>query len=103
MIDAMRTWLCEQDKAWYREEMHMLILLWHKAVKVDGFFMEKQGIDQKPSVLTVCNFHDSGINVDREKKKGTYFLGTLHAYNIVTGAEDSSQPQDSSQSSSSHQ
>jgi hypothetical protein len=49
----------------------------------------------------MCNFHDSEINIDWEKKKGPYFLGTLHAYNIVTGAEDSSQPQDPSQSFSS--
>jgi len=64
VIDSMRTWLCEQDKAWYREEMDMLFLLCHKTVKVDGFFMEKQGVNQKPSFLTVCNFHDSEINVD---------------------------------------
>jgi hypothetical protein len=64
VIDAMRIWLCEQDRAWYRQEMHVLILLWCKAMKVDGFFMEKQGIYQKPSVLTMCNFHDSEINVD---------------------------------------
>jgi hypothetical protein len=44
--------------------MDMLILLWHKAVKVDRFFMEKQGIDKKPSVLTMCNFRDSEINID---------------------------------------
>jgi hypothetical protein len=42
----------------------MLILLCHKAMKVDGFLMEKQGIDQKPSVLTMCNFRDSEINID---------------------------------------
>jgi hypothetical protein len=45
--------------------------------------MEKQGIDKKPSVLTMCNFRDSEINIDWEKKKGPYFLGTLHTYNIV--------------------
>jgi hypothetical protein len=44
--------------------MDMLILLWHKAMKVDGFFVEKQGTDQKPSVLTMCNFHDWEINID---------------------------------------
>jgi hypothetical protein len=27
--------------AWYGQEMDMLILLWRKAMKVDGFFMEK--------------------------------------------------------------
>jgi hypothetical protein len=44
--------------------MDMLILLWHKAVKVDGFFKEKPGIDKQSSVLTKCNFPDSEINID---------------------------------------
>jgi hypothetical protein len=50
--------------AWYGQEMDMLIFLWHKAVKVDEFFKEKQGIDKQSSLLTMCNFHDSEINID---------------------------------------
>lgn len=85
----MTVWLMQWElgyvskTAWFGQDMDMLILLWHKAVKVDRFFMEKQGIDKKPSVLTMCNFRDSEINIDWEKKKGPYFLGTLHTYNIV--------------------
>jgi hypothetical protein len=44
--------------------MDMLILIWHKVMNMDGYFMKKQGMDQKPPVLTICNFRDLEINID---------------------------------------
>ena len=41
MIHAVRTWLHEQETSWYREGMHALLSCWHKAVDVDGDYVEK--------------------------------------------------------------
>jgi hypothetical protein len=35
------TRLHEQDKEWYRQDIHALVSLWHKAVEVDGDYVEK--------------------------------------------------------------
>jgi hypothetical protein len=37
----MRTWLREQETSWYREGMHALVSRWHKAVEVEGDYVEK--------------------------------------------------------------
>jgi hypothetical protein len=41
MIRAVRTWLLEQEKSWYRVCMHALVSRWRKAVDVDGDYVEK--------------------------------------------------------------
>jgi histone-lysine N-methyltransferase SETMAR len=41
MILAVRTWLREQERSWYREGMHALASHWHKAVDLEGNYVEK--------------------------------------------------------------
>jgi 23S rRNA maturation mini-RNase III len=41
VIRAVRTWLREQETSWYREGRHALVSRWHKAVNVDGDYVEK--------------------------------------------------------------
>ena len=41
VIRAVRTWLREQEMSWYREGLHALISRWHKAVDLDGDYVEK--------------------------------------------------------------
>jgi len=41
VIRAVRTWLCEQETRWYRENMHTLVSRWYKAVDVDGDYVQK--------------------------------------------------------------
>jgi hypothetical protein len=36
VISAVRTWLHEQDKEWYRQGIHALVSHWRKAVEMDG-------------------------------------------------------------------
>jgi hypothetical protein len=38
---SVRTWLCEQETSWYGEDMHALVSPLHKAVDVDGDYVEK--------------------------------------------------------------
>jgi histone-lysine N-methyltransferase SETMAR len=40
VFHTMRTWLREQDKAWYRQSMHTLVPHWHKAVAMNGEYVE---------------------------------------------------------------
>jgi hypothetical protein len=40
-LTSVRTWLHEQETSWYREGMHALISRWHKAIDVDGDYVEK--------------------------------------------------------------
>jgi histone-lysine N-methyltransferase SETMAR len=42
---AMRTWLREQDKAWYQQGKHTPIPHWHKATEVDKDFVEKYDME----------------------------------------------------------
>jgi 23S rRNA maturation mini-RNase III len=39
-IRTVMTWLREQEMSWYREGMHALVSRWHKAVDVDGDYVE---------------------------------------------------------------
>jgi len=41
MIRALRTWLHEQETSWYGEGMHAFVSRWHKAIDVDGDYVEK--------------------------------------------------------------
>jgi histone-lysine N-methyltransferase SETMAR len=41
VICAVTTWLHEQETSWYREGMHALVSRWHKAVDLDGDYVEK--------------------------------------------------------------
>jgi hypothetical protein len=41
VIHAVRTWLHEQDKTWYQQGIHTFVPHWHKAIEVDGVFVEK--------------------------------------------------------------
>jgi len=41
VILAVRTWLREQERSWYREGIHALASLWRKAVDLDGDYVEK--------------------------------------------------------------
>jgi histone-lysine N-methyltransferase SETMAR len=41
VIRAVRTWLREQETSWYREGMHALVSRWHKAIDLDGDYVEK--------------------------------------------------------------
>ena len=41
VILAMRTWLREQERSWYREGIHALASRWRKAVDLDGDYVEK--------------------------------------------------------------
>ena len=41
LIHAVRTWLREQETSSYRDSIHALISRWHKAVDVDGNYVEK--------------------------------------------------------------
>ena len=41
VIRAVRTWLREQERSWYREGTHTLVWRWHKAINVDGDYVEK--------------------------------------------------------------
>ena len=41
VILAVRTWLREQERSWYREGIHALALRWRKAVDLDGDYVEK--------------------------------------------------------------
>ena len=41
MIRAVRTWLREQEKSWYREGMHALVSRWCQVVDVDGDYVGK--------------------------------------------------------------
>ena len=44
VIHAVRTWLHEQETSWYRENMHVLVSRWRKAVGVDGDYVEKSHV-----------------------------------------------------------
>ena len=44
VIRAVRTWLHEQETSWYRENMHVLVSRWRKAVGVDGDYVEKSHV-----------------------------------------------------------
>jgi hypothetical protein len=41
VIRAVRIWLCEQETSWYREDMHVLVSRWRKAVNVYGDYVVK--------------------------------------------------------------
>jgi hypothetical protein len=41
VISAVRTWLHEQGKEWYRQGINTLVSHWCKAVEVDEDFVEK--------------------------------------------------------------
>jgi len=41
VILAVRTWLREQERRWYREGIHALASRWRKAVDLDGDYVEK--------------------------------------------------------------
>jgi len=41
VIPAVRTWLREQERSWYREGIHALASRWRKAVDLDGDYVEK--------------------------------------------------------------
>jgi hypothetical protein len=41
VINAVRTWLQEQDKEWYRQGIGALVSPWRKAVEVDRDSVEK--------------------------------------------------------------
>jgi hypothetical protein len=41
VIHVVKTWLGEQNKAWYRQGIHTLTPHWRKAIEVDGDFVEK--------------------------------------------------------------
>jgi hypothetical protein len=40
--EAVRKWLCRQDKSWYWQGIHALVPRWRKAVQVDGDYVEKE-------------------------------------------------------------
>jgi hypothetical protein len=40
IIEAVRKWLCRQDNSWYQQGIHALVPCWHKAVQVDGDYVE---------------------------------------------------------------
>jgi histone-lysine N-methyltransferase SETMAR len=67
VIRAVRTWLLEHDKVWYRQDIHILNPRWLKAVEVDGDFVEKIGYGDKPSLFIMCNLHYLGMNIYWEK------------------------------------
>jgi hypothetical protein len=54
VISAMRTWLHEQDKEWYRQGIHALLSRWRKAAEVERDTVEKTGFGDKPSHLNMC-------------------------------------------------
>jgi histone-lysine N-methyltransferase SETMAR len=41
VILAVRTWLRERERSWYREGMHALASRWRKAVDLDVDYVEK--------------------------------------------------------------
>jgi hypothetical protein len=41
VINAVRTWLHEQDKEWCQQSIYTLVSHWCKAVEVDGDVLEK--------------------------------------------------------------
>jgi hypothetical protein len=44
MIRAVRAWLRELETSWYREGMHAFVTRWHKAVDLDGEYVEKSRV-----------------------------------------------------------
>ena len=44
VIRAVRKWLREQERNWYREGMHSLVSRWRKVVDVDGDCVEKSHV-----------------------------------------------------------
>jgi len=45
VIQTVRTWLWEQEKAWCQQGIPALVPCWHEAVEVDGDFVEKSGVE----------------------------------------------------------
>ena len=41
VICAVTTWLRQQQMSWYTEGMHALVSCWHKAIDIDGDYVEK--------------------------------------------------------------
>jgi histone-lysine N-methyltransferase SETMAR len=41
VISVVKTCLHEQDKEWYQQSIYALFSHWHKAVELDGDFVEK--------------------------------------------------------------
>jgi histone-lysine N-methyltransferase SETMAR len=41
VTEAVRKWLRKQDKSWYQQGIHSLVPRWHKAIQVDGDYVEK--------------------------------------------------------------
>jgi hypothetical protein len=41
VIEAVRKWLCKQDKSWYWQGIHAFVQHWCKDVQVDGHYVEK--------------------------------------------------------------
>jgi hypothetical protein len=56
VIHAVRTWLREQETSWYRECMHAFVSRWHKAVDIDGDYVEITRVKETSS-YTVHEFH----------------------------------------------
>ena len=44
VILAVRIWLREQERSWYRKGIHALALRWRKAVDLDGDYVEKKHV-----------------------------------------------------------
>ena len=44
VIRAVRTWQFEQETSWYREGMRALVSRWHKAVDLDGDYVENSHV-----------------------------------------------------------
>ena len=53
VIHALRTWLCVQGKAQYLQGIYTVDFYWHKAVEVDGDFVEKCGMESKITLYNV--------------------------------------------------
>jgi hypothetical protein len=44
VIHAVTIWLCEQDKTWYQQGIHILVPRWCKTTEVEGDFVEKYAV-----------------------------------------------------------
>jgi len=78
VIHIVRTWLHEQNTAWYQQGIHTLALCWHRAIDLEGNFVgEKKGCGVKSSLFVTCNFCNLWINIYWEKNNRHYFLGSL--------------------------
>jgi hypothetical protein len=77
IIHTVRTWIHEQNNAWYKQGIHKLALCWYSTIDMNGNFVEKQGVESEPSLFITRNLCNLLTNIHCKKHNRHYLLGSL--------------------------